>query len=106
MAYLLSRRLVADTTRSDSYYYVAVLRQYHSPYSKCRKLRNMDPHEKGRLPPRQKIMSGHREAASFPMARVPGYLFHDDRCHHRGMNFTVVGIGPRLGEGKAERVAR
>jgi hypothetical protein len=46
MAYLLSRRLVADTTGSDSYYYVVVLQTHYSPYFKWRELRNMHALEK------------------------------------------------------------
>jgi hypothetical protein len=33
-------------------------------------------------------------------------LFHNDGCHHCGMNFTVVRICTCLGEGKAEGAPR
>ena len=43
------------------------------------------------------------ETRSLPDGRHTG-LFHNDGGHHRGMNFTVVGIGSCFGEGKAEGV--
>jgi hypothetical protein len=41
-----------------------------------------------------------------PMLQKAAGLLHQDSSHHRCMNFTVVGIGSCLAEGKAEGVAR